>query len=114
VEEQPEQLGAAERAALLARYRHLVLTELPRRGAAQRWVVRADHCFGRIVLDHAPGACWYDLLDRRRGPAFTQLDDDQLRRAVGLAEQIDAEGDPTLRRLNDQSLAWRGHPLARR
>lgn len=107
-------LSSAERADLLARYRRLVLTELPHRGAAERWVVRADHCFGRIVLDHAVGACWYDVLDRRRGPAFAQLDDDQLRRAVALAEQIDAGGDPVLRGLNDQSLAWRGHPPARR
>jgi len=102
------------RAELVVRYRQLVLTELPRRGAAERWVVRADHCFGRIVLDHAVGRCWYEVLDRRRGPAFTQLDDEQLRTAVALAEQIEAEGDVTLRRLNDQSLAWRGHPPARR
>jgi proline racemase len=94
----------------MARYRRLVLAELPRRGAAERWVVRADHCFGRIVLDHAVGGCWYDVLDRRRSPAFGQLDDDQLRRAVAVAERIDAEGDPTLRELNDQSLRWRGHP----
>lgn len=108
------EMRVTERADLLARYRRLVLTELPRRGATERWVVRVDHCFGRIVLDHAVGACWYDVLDRRRGPAFTQLDDAQLRRAVSLAEQIDAEGDPILRRLNDQSLAWRGHLPARR
>jgi hypothetical protein len=112
-EESGGALSPAERADLLARYRRLVLTELPRRGAAERWVVRADHCFGRIVLDHAVGACWYDVLYRRRGPAFAQLDDDQLRRAVAVAEQIDTGGDPVLRRLNDQSLAWRGHPPAR-
>jgi len=114
VEDQRDEPSAGGRAELLARYRRLVLTELPRRGAAESWVVRADHCFGRIVLDHAVGGCWYDVLDRRRGPAFSQLDDDQLRRAVALAEQIDAEGDPTLRRLDDQSLRWRGHPPSRR
>ena len=97
-----------DREHLLARYRQLVLHELPRRARAERWVVRADHCFGRIVLDHTVGGCWYDVLDRRRGPAFLQLSDDQLRSAVALAEQILAEGDPLLRRLNDQSLRWRG------
>ena len=97
-----------ERTDLAARYRRLVLQELPRLAVEGHWVVRADHCFGRIVLDHTVGGCWYDVLDRRRGPAFRQLDDDQLRSAVALAEQLLAEGDPLLRRLNDQSLRWRG------
>jgi hypothetical protein len=96
------------RADLEARYRELVLRELPRLAVEGRWVVRADHCFGRIVLDHTVGGCWYDVLDRRRGAAFRQLGDDQLRSAVALAEQILAEGDPLLRRLNEQSLRWRG------
>ena len=96
------------RAELEARYRQLVLRDLPQRAAEGRWVVRADHCFGRIVLDHTVGGCWYDVLDRRRGPAFRQLTDEQLRAAVALAERIAAEGDPLLRRLNAQSLAWRG------
>lgn len=98
-----------ERADLLSRYRRLVLRELPRRAARERWVVRADHCFGRIVLDHAVGRCWYEVLDRRGPPAFTQLDDERLRAAVALGERIETEGDPLLRRLNDQSLRWRGH-----
>jgi hypothetical protein len=97
-----------ERAELESRYRRLVLHDLPRRAVEGRWVVRADHCFGRIVLDHTVGGCWYDVLDRRRGPAFTQLSDDQLRSAIALAERILTEGDPLLRRLNDQSLRWRG------
>jgi hypothetical protein len=101
-------MGASERAELESRYRRLVLHDLPRRAVDGRWVVRADHCFGRIVLDHTVGGCWYDVLDRRRGPAFIQLSDDQLRSAIALAERIAVEGDPLLRRLNDQSLRWRG------
>ncbi|MPQ99220.1 hypothetical protein GB931_15095 [Modestobacter sp. I12A-02628] len=101
------------REQLLARYRHLVLGELPRRARAGRWVVTADHCFGRIVLDHAVGGRWYDVLDRRRSPAFAQLDDEQLARAVGVAEQVAAGGDPVLRELDAQSLAWRGKPRKR-
>jgi proline racemase len=99
-----------ERARLLARYRELVLHELPRRARAGRWVVVADHCFGRIVLDHAVGGRWYDVLDRRRSPAFAQLDDGRLAAAVALAERIAAEGDPLLRELDARSLAWRGQP----
>jgi hypothetical protein len=93
---------------MLARYRQLVLRELPRRARAERWVVTADHCFGRIVLDHAVGGRWYDHLDRRRSPAFAQLDDARLAAAVALAERIAAEGDPLLRDLDAVSLAWRG------
>ena len=99
-----------DRAPLLARYRELVLDQLPRRARAEGWVVTADHCFGRIVLDHAVGGRWYDVLDRRRSPAFAQLDDAQLRAAVSVAERIAAEGDPLLRELDAQSLRWRGKP----
>lgn len=102
-----------DRDALLARYRELVLHELPRRARAERWVVTDDHCFGRIVLDHAVGGCWYDHLDRRRSPAFAQLDDGRLAAAVGLADRIAVEGDPLLRELDERSLAWRGRPSKR-
>ncbi len=72
---------------LYVRYRELVDDELPRRARAGRWVVTADHCFGRILLDHAVGGRWYDVLDRRRSPAAAGLDDDQLAAAVALAER---------------------------
>lgn len=98
------------REQLLARYRELVLHRLPDRARAEGWVVTADHCFGRIVLDHAVGGRWYDVLDRRRSPAFAQLDDDRLAAAVALAERVDAEGDPLLRELDARSLSWRDKP----
>lgn len=101
------------REQLLTRYRELVLRELPHRARAGRWVVTADHCFGRILLDHAVGQRWYDALDRRRSPAFAQLSDAQLAGAVALAERVLAEGDPLLRELDARSLAWRGKPPKR-
>ncbi len=97
------------RQALLDRYRALVLRELPARARAQRWLVTADHCFGRIVLDNAVGGRWYDVLGSGR-PAFAQLDDAQLSTAVALAERIAVEGDPLLRDLDARSLTWRGKP----
>ena len=100
--------GRARREGLLARYRQLVDDELPRRARAGRWVVTADHCFGRILLDSSVGGCWYDVLDRRRSPASAQLDDDQLAAAVALAERVLVEGDLLLRELDAQSLASRG------
>jgi proline racemase len=105
---QHEHARQEHRARLEGRYRDLVLRRLPELARDQRWVVTADHCFGRIVLDHAVGGCWYDVLDRRRSPAFAQLDDERLAVAVGLAERIATEGDTLLRELDRQSLAWRG------
>jgi hypothetical protein len=99
-----------DRAALLRRYRELVLDELPRRARSGGWVVVNDHCFGRIVLDNTVGGRWYDVLDRRRSPAFSQLGDEQLAAAVALAERIAAEGDGLLRELDARSLEWRGKP----
>lgn len=101
-------MSGTSRDALVARYRRLVLDELPRRAAAGHWVVRHDHCFGRIVLDHAVGGRWYDVLDRRRSPAYAQLDDAALARAVAVAERIADGGDPVLRELDRRSLACRG------
>lgn len=99
---------------LVARYRRLVDVELPTAARAGRWVVVADHCFGRILLDHAVGGRWYDHLDRsRRVPAHRQLSDAQLAGAVAMAERVLAEGDGLLRRLDAQSLAWRGKPPKR-
>jgi hypothetical protein len=89
------------RDALYARYRQLVDDELPRRARAGRWVVTADHCLGRILLDHAVGGRWYDVLDRRPYAGFQWTV-----RAL-------AEGDPLLRELDAQSLAWRGKPPKR-
>ena len=98
-----------DRAAQLARYRRLVSVELPARARQDGWVLRLDHCFGRVLLDHAVGARWYDVLDRRSA-AYRQLDDAQLAGAVQMGEQLLAEGDPLLRRLDGQSLTWRGKP----
>ena len=97
------------RAELEARYRTLVREQLPAAARAHGWVLREDHCFGRVLLDDAVGGCWYDVLDRRR-TAFTQLDDAQLAGAVALGERLLEEGDPLLRELDARSLAWRGKP----
>ena len=104
--------GVTGRAALESRYRALVRELLPAAGRAQGWVLRDDHCFGRVLLDDAVGGCWYDVLDRRR-TAFLQLDDARLAGAVALAERLLVEGDPLLRELDARSLAWRGKPAKR-
>lgn len=97
-----------DRPELLARYRRLVDVELPAAATAGSWCLRANHCFGRVLLDDAVGGCWYDTFDRRAGPAYQQLDNARLQGAVALAERLLLEGDPLLRELNDRSLVWRG------
>ncbi|MEJ5944597.1 hypothetical protein WDZ17_04735 [Pseudokineococcus basanitobsidens] len=101
-------MDAARREDLLARYRQLVLRELPRRGRAEGWVVSADHCLGRVVLDNALGGAWRQVLPPGRGPAFARLDDAALERAVGLAERMGVEGADLVAALDARSLAWRG------
>ncbi len=101
-----------DRAALEQEYLALVRRELPAAARRDDWVLRLDHCFGRVLLDAAVGACWYDVLDRRR-PAYRQLSDDQLVAAVGLGRRLLEEGDPLLRELDAQSLTWRGKPQKR-
>ncbi len=102
-----------DRERLLRRYCELVDVELPARARQERWSLRFDHCFGRVLLDDAVGGCWYDALDRR-SPAYRQLDDAQLAGAVAVAERLLVEGDPLLRQLDDRSLAWRGKAPKRR
>jgi len=101
-----------DRAGLERRYLTLVGRELPTAARAGRWRLRQDHCFGRVLLDDAVGACWYDVLDRRR-TAFRQLDDLQLAGAVAMAERLLVEGDSLLAALDERSLAWRGKPRKR-
>jgi hypothetical protein len=101
-------LAPDARDELLVRYRMLVDEALPAAARDGRWSVRLNHCFGRVLLDDAVGGCWYDHLDRKAGPAYRQLDDDQLAGAVALGERLLTEGDVLLRTLDARSLAWRG------
>ena len=97
-----------DRAALLSRYRELVLTELPARARTGGWVVHADHCFGRIVLDHAVGGRWYDVSTAAAPPPSPSWTTASSPRRSQLAERMAVEGDPLVRTLDAQSLAWRG------
>ena len=89
-----------------ARWRDLTDRVLPEaaRGRAD-WPVRLNHCFQRILLDHATGGCWYDAIPDR--PAYAHAPDVVLDRAIALGEEVLA-GRADLRALNRQSLAWRG------
>ena len=93
-----------DRLALESRWRLLTRETLPGLAAVRGWPVSADHCFQRILLDHAVGGCWYDHIAGR--PAYRQLDDARLQAAVRMGEAV-AAGEVDLHALNRQSLAWR-------
>jgi hypothetical protein len=90
---------------LRMRWLELMRVELP--AAAERrpdWPIRLDHCFGRVVLDEVCGRPWREAV---RAPAWRNLDEAQLRRAIALAEGVLA-GSVDLAALNARSLQRRG------
>lgn len=91
--------------AVQARWLDLTRRELPELAATRGWPVRADHCFQRILLDHAFGGVWYDHVSAR--PAYVHADPGALARAVALGEAAVA-GTVDLADLNRRSLDWRG------
>lgn len=90
------------------RYLELVNQTLPEQAKSRQFPVRFNHCFGRIILDNLFGCCWYEVLDRKRGPAYKQLSEAQLQAAISLGEAIATEPDEYIHRLNQNSLRWRG------
>jgi hypothetical protein len=90
---------------LIQRYLHLTRTVMPEcaQTPSNKWPVRNDHCFQRIVLDAVCGGVWYDHIAR---PAYQHLSLEQAHRAVEICENIIA-GREDLADLNRQSLAWR-------
>ena len=94
---------------MLEEYRRLVRVELPTAARAGRWLLKFDHCFARVILDGLFGGCWYGHLKRgKRRSAESQLDAGQLKHAIRLGRAMLAGGDVEVRRLNHQSLVWRG------
>ncbi|WP_375393331.1 hypothetical protein [uncultured Sphingomonas sp.] len=100
----PTRSRRMDRATIEARWRRLTREELPALAALRGWPVRADHCFQRILLDHAVGGCWYDHVSGC--PAYRHLATARLLAAVTMAEAV-AAGELDLHQLNRQSLAWR-------
>lgn len=93
---------------LQQRWLALTRDELPARARAERWHLRLDHCFQRVLLDAACGGRWYDHVAGR--PAFRHAGEERLRAAVALGERLAHEDDAAalLHELDAQSLAWRG------
>lgn len=95
-----------DRAALEAEWLRLTRGTLPALARDRpHWPVRLDHCFQRILLDHATGGRWYDHVAGR--PAYRHLPAPALARAVALGHAV-AAGEADLAALNRRSLEWRG------
>ncbi len=69
-----------DRLALEARWLHLTRVVLPALASPRGWPIRADHCFMRVLLDHAHGGRWTDHVARR--PAYAHATTGALARAV--------------------------------
>ena len=93
-----------DREALEARWLDLTRQALPEAARGRGWPVRLDHCFQRILLDHATGGVWYDAIGRR--PAYRHAPEDVLARAVRAGEAV-LRGEADLAVLNRASLAAR-------
>ncbi|BAU13703.1 hypothetical protein LEP3755_42440 [Leptolyngbya sp. NIES-3755] len=93
-------------------YLELTNRELPSLASARKFPVRYNHCFQRIILDNLFDRCWYEVLERKRIPAYQQLSEAQLESAIALANQIIAQPNSFLEQLNQNSLKWRGHQKA--
>jgi hypothetical protein len=92
------------------RNRYLELTNqvLPNLAQQRKFSVRFNHCFQRIILDNLYDRCWYEVLDRQGEPAYKQLSEEQLEKAITIAESIITQPDEYLQKLNQNSLRWRG------
>ena len=93
------------RADLEARWLTLTREIMPSVSAENRWPIRNDHCFQRVLLDNACGGTWYAYISKR--PAYRRADMATLERAIALGEAVLA-GSADLGELNVRSLTYRG------
>jgi hypothetical protein len=91
------------------RNQYLELTNqvLPGLAASRNFPIRYNHCFQRIILDNLFDRCWYEVLERKRVPAYRQLTEEQLEKAIAIANRVITEPNTYVQQLNQNSLNWR-------
>ena len=94
-----------DRARLETEWLDLTRRRMPAVARARGWPVVHDHCFQRILLDHACGGTWYDHIAGR--PAYRHAPEAVLAQALATGEAA-LDGQADLDALNRQSLIWRG------
>lgn len=93
------------RVELEARWLSLTRVDLPAVSKARGWPIHLDHCFQRVLLDHACGGQWYDTILKR--PAYRHAPEPILRAAVAVGQAALAD-NVDIAALNRQSMIWRG------
>ncbi|MEN0086917.1 MAG: GCN5-related N-acetyltransferase [Pseudomonadota bacterium] len=101
-------LQSQKRAALEARWIELTNRLLPAAARPNGWPIQLNHCFQRVLLDHACDDVWYGHIDGR--PAYRHASDGILNRAVQAGEAC-LSGASDLASMNHQSLVWRGKSI---
>ncbi len=104
----PPRLTMDRLTQLQNRYLELINKVLPQIAKKRQFPVKFNHCFGRIILDNLFGCCWYEVLERKQGSAYKQLTEEQLSKAIALAEAMIAQPNEYIVQLNYNSLRWRG------
>jgi hypothetical protein len=96
-----------EHERLRAAWLDLIGRRLPEAARSRpEWPIRADHCFGRVILDAVCGRPWREVLVP---PAWRSMSENDLRAAIALGEAV-LNGDADLHALDARSLAMRGKP----
>lgn len=99
--------------SLRAEYLDLVNVQLPAIARVRKLPISAGHCFGRVLLDHLFSACWYGHLDQfGKVPAYRQLSEEQLVRAIAMAQAFIDQPNSYIERLNQESKVWRQNAKA--
>ena len=101
----------ANRLQLEQSYLYLTQAHLPRlaQQSPNQWMIKEGHCFQRILLDHVFQSVWYDHIPPQKRPAYKQLNNQQLSKAIHMAYELSSENIPLLQKLQQQSLRFRGH-----
>ena len=102
----PPEARSAPEATLRDKYTDLINRQLPALAKQTPMPVQFNHCFARIVLDNLFEDCWYHHLSRKQ-PAYKQLDETQLMKAIAIAQSI-LDHPECATQLNRNSLSWRG------
>jgi hypothetical protein len=96
-------LEFATRLALNSSWLNLMKETLPSMANEHHWPISIDHCFMRVCLDTALGAPWHALV---RLPAIRHLTNDQMSKAIGVAQSIISSPE-LLHALNQNSIQAR-------
>lgn len=80
--------------------------QFPAAARAGGFPIVHNHCFLRVVYDHLFEKKWQEVLDPKK-PAYRQLDETQLRRAIAIGHEVMADRE-RCEIMNARSLRWRG------